>query len=96
MLAGLALIWSPTIHMNPETRSIFARLNARWLAGEKVDELRFLYNSVVEVTLLDGTTRPGCIVGATVDGPEPVYTLEAEDGDFESTESAIRIVEKIN
>jgi hypothetical protein len=82
--------------MNPEVRKRFAQLNAAWRSGEKVDGLQFLYNSIGEVTLPDGTTKTGWIVAATVDGPEPVYTVESQDGsgDIECVESALKIVEK--
>jgi len=82
--------------MNPEARKRFAKLNAAWLSGEKVDGLQFLHNSIAEVTLPDGTTKTGWIVAATVDGPEPVYTVEAQDGsgDIECAESALKSVEK--
>jgi len=80
--------------MDPETRKRFAQLNAAWLAGAKVDGLQFLHNSIAEVTLPDGTTKTGWIVAATVNGPEPVYTLEARDGsgDVECPESVLRRV----
>jgi hypothetical protein len=84
------------MHMNPEPRKRFAQWNAAWLAGEKIDELRFLYNSIAQVTLPDGTIKTGWIVAATVDGPEPVYTVEIQDGsgDIECSESALKSVEQ--
>lgn len=80
--------------MNPEDRKRFAKLNRAWLAGEKMEGLRFQYNSIVEVTLADGTTKAGWIVGASSDGPEPVYTVEARDGsgDIQCPESAVKEV----
>ena len=80
--------------MNPEDRKRFAKLNRAWLAGEKISSLQFQYNSIVQVTLPDGTTKTGWIVGASVDGPEPVYTVEARDGsgDIECQESAVKKV----
>ena len=65
---------------NPEAGERFAQRKVAWLSGEKVDGLSFLHNSIAEVTLPDGTTKIGWIVAATVDGPEPVYTVEAQDG----------------
>ena len=78
--------------MTPDERKQFARLNAAWRAGGRIDALRFQYNTLVSVTMPDGKTRDGWIVGASVDGPEPVYTVEAKDGsrDIECPESAIR------
>jgi hypothetical protein len=66
----------------------------RWLAGEPVEELAFLYNSVVEATLPDGEKKKGWIVSASVEGEEPVYTVEACDGsgDYECPQSTIRDV----
>ena len=65
-----------------------------WLAGEKIDDLQFRHNSIVEVTLSDGTTKTGWIVAASVDGPGPIYTGEARDGsgDIECRESAFKKV----
>lgn len=82
--------------MNPEDKKRFARLNAAWLAGEKIDGLKFLHNSIVEVTLPDATTQTGWIVAASTDGSEPIYTVEAQDGsgDIEGPESALRRVEQ--
>jgi phosphoserine phosphatase len=77
--------------MNIEERKRMAKLNAEWLAGEKIDALQFRYNTTVIATLSDGTILTGWIVGASVDGPEPVYTIEAQDGsgDIECAESTI-------
>jgi len=82
--------------MTPEARKNFAKLNAAWLKGEKVDDLKFLHNSIVEVTLEDGAFVTGGIVGASTDGPEPIYTVELHDdsGDFECPAAAIRTVNK--
>lgn len=82
--------------MSPEEKKNFARLNAAWLGGEKIDGLKFLHNSIVEVTLPDTTVKTGWIVAASADGSEPVYTVEAQDGsgDIESTESALRSLEQ--
>jgi hypothetical protein len=73
----------------------FAQLNALWLAGEKIDGLRFYHNSLVVVTLPTSVTKNGWIVAASLDGSEPVYTVEAEDGsgDIEYPESAIKSLE---
>jgi hypothetical protein len=82
--------------MNPDDKKRFARLNSAWLAGEKVDGLKFLHNSIVEVTLPDAATKTGWIVAASVEGPEPIYTVEAQDGsgDIQSPESALRGVDQ--
>lgn len=82
--------------MNPEDKKRFAEMNAAWLGGERIDGLKFLHNSIVEVTLPDASIRTGWIVAASVDGPEPVYTVEAQDGsgDIESLESTLRSVEQ--
>jgi len=82
--------------MNLEERKKHAKLNAAWRAGEKIEGLLFRYNITVQVTLPDGTTMTGWIVAASVDGPEPIYTVEAKDGsgDIECVESAIREAEK--
>ena len=81
--------------MNQEDRKIFAQLNAAWLAGKKLDDLKYLHNSIAEATLPDGTTKIGYIVAATVKGTEPIYTVEAQDGsgDIQCPESSLRIVE---
>jgi hypothetical protein len=78
--------------MNLEERKKFAKLNSAWLEGEKIDGLLFRHNSTVRVTLADGTSMIGWIVAASFDGPEPIYTVEAEDGsgDIECLESAIK------
>ena len=80
--------------MNSEDRKRFTQLNHAWLAGEKINGLQFRRNSVVEVTLPDGTTKTGWIVAASFDGPEPVYTVEARDGsgDIECRKSAVKKV----
>jgi hypothetical protein len=82
--------------MNIEERKKQANLNSAWLAGEKIEGLRFRHNSTVRVTLADGTTMTGWIVAASVDGPKPIYTVEAQDGsgDMECFESAISEYEK--
>jgi hypothetical protein len=82
--------------MNQADKKTLARLNAAWLAGENIEGLKFLHNSTVEVILPDGTLKTGWIVAATVDGPEPIYTVEANDGagDIECPESTLRIVDK--
>lgn len=71
-------------------------MNAAWLAGEKIDGLKFLHNSIVEVTLRDATIKAGWIVAASTDGPEPIYTVEAQDGsgDIETPEFALRSVDQ--
>lgn len=73
----------------------FARLNAAWLSGERVEGLKFLHNSTAEALLPDGQRKRGWVVAATVTGSEPTYTLEAQDGtgDIECPESALRSVE---
>lgn len=80
--------------MNPEDRKRFAQLKRAWLSGEKIDDLQFRHNSMVEVTLSDGTTKTGWIVAASVDGPEPIYTVEGRhgSGDIECQESALKKV----
>ena len=81
--------------MDLKERKRLRGLNAAWLAGEKIDGLLFRHNSIVEATLPDGTVKAGWIVAATADGPEPTYTVEAQDGsgDIECVESAIKLVE---
>jgi hypothetical protein len=68
--------------------------NKRWLAGERIQELAFLYNSLVEIRLPDGEKKKGAIVAASVEGAEPIYTVEAYDdsGDHECPESTIRAI----
>jgi uncharacterized membrane protein len=82
--------------MNLEERKRLAKLNAAWRAGEKVEALQLRYNSTVKAMLADGTIVTGWIVGVSVDGPEPTYTIEATDGsgDIECLESTIREVDK--
>ena len=78
--------------MTQEEKKQWSRINAAWLAGEKIDGLAFRYNILVSVTLPDGSSKDGWIVGAVDDGPEPIYTVEAKDrsGDIECPESAIQ------
>lgn len=82
--------------MSSDEKKTFARLNDAWLAGQQVDGLKFLHNSIVEVTLQDTTVKTGWIIAATTGGPEPVYTVEAQDGsgDIECPESALRSPEQ--
>jgi len=82
--------------MNLEERKRLAKLNADWRAGEKIEGLQFRYNSTVIVTLADGSTTTGWIVAASTGGPEPTYTIEAQDGsgDIECLESTIKKDEK--
>lgn len=77
--------------MNLEERKKLVKLSAAWRAGEKIEGLQFRYNTTVIVTLADGTTTTGWIVAASTDGPEPIYTIEAQDGsgDMECLESSI-------
>ncbi len=79
--------------MKLKDKKRFARLNAAWRAGEKVDGLAFPYNSLVTVSLPDGSAKDGWIVGVTLEGPEPIYIVETKDGsgDLECPESTIRI-----
>ena len=81
--------------MNPEDKKRCAQLNAAWLAGQKIDGLKFRYNSIVVATLPDGTTKTGWIVAVSVDGSEPIYTVEAQDGsgDIECLESAMKSIQ---
>jgi hypothetical protein len=82
--------------MNPEEQKRFTRLNSAWLGGEKIDVLKFLHNSMVEATLPDKSTKTGWIVAASTDGPEPIYTVEAQDGsgDIEVPESGLKCLEQ--
>jgi hypothetical protein len=77
-----------------KNRTLCHDLNNEWLAGKRIEGLRFLHNSFVKTTLLDGTTKTGWIVSAHQGTEEPIYTVEAEDGsgDIESVESAITII----
>ena len=63
----------------------------RWLRGERIDELAFLYNSLVEMSLPDGEKKEGWIVSADIVSGRPIYTVEARDdtGDYEVPEEAI-------
>ncbi|MBI5633026.1 MAG: hypothetical protein HZA15_06060 [Nitrospirae bacterium] len=82
--------------MNLEERKRLSKLSAAWRAGEKIEGFQFRYNTTVIVTLADGTTTTGWIVAASTDGPEPTYTIEAQDGsgDIECFESSIAEYEK--
>lgn len=76
--------------MTPEYRE----QNSWWGCGELTEELVFAHNSVVEIALPDGTKKEGWIVGATIDSPEVIYTVEACDGsgDFKCPGSSLREV----
>ena len=80
--------------MNLEERKRVRRLNAAWIAGEKIDGLLFPYNCLVEAIMPDGAVKTGWIVAATLDGPEPMYTVEARDGseDIECPESMLKLL----
>ena len=78
--------------MNAEEKIKLAKLNEKWMAGQKVEELQFQFNTIVEVNLPDRTVRSGWIVGAALTSPEPTYTVECSDGsgDIKCPESSIK------
>ncbi|HTJ79502.1 MAG TPA: hypothetical protein VL357_10950 [Rariglobus sp.] len=76
--------------MTPEYRE----QNSWWVHGELTEELAFEHNSVVEMTLPDGRKKEGWIVGASIESPEVIFTVEACDGsgDFKCPQSSLRAV----
>lgn len=66
--------------------------NSWWVRGELTERLAFEHNSVVEMVLPDGRKKEGWIVGASIESPEVIFTVEACDGsgDFKCPQSSLR------
>jgi hypothetical protein len=77
--------------MTPEYRE----QNSWWVQGDLTEELAFEHNSVVEAALPDGKKKEGWIVGASIQVPEVIYTVEACDGsgDYKCPASTLRKIE---
>ena len=71
----------------------FELLNA-FLSGEKIAGIKFRHNSSVAFIRADGTRCLGWIVSLTLNGPEPVYTVECGDGsgDVDVLESKLELI----
>ena len=74
----------------------FSELNGAWLGGENIAPLKFLHNCIVEACLPDKSTATGWIVAANINGAEPVYTVETQDGsgDIQCPESKLTLIEE--
>ena len=77
--------------MTPEYRE----QNSWWVHGELIEELEFDHNSLVEALLPEGSKKEGWIVGASIQVPEVIYTVEACDGsgDYKCPASTLQKVE---
>jgi hypothetical protein len=76
--------------MAPEYRD----QNSWWVRGELSKKLAFEHNSIVEMALPDGKKKEGWIVGASIECPEVIFTVEACDGsgDVRCPQSILRAV----
>ncbi len=74
--------------MTPEYRE----KNDWWVHGEITCELAFEHDTIVEAILPDGRKKDGWIVGASIQVPEVIYTVEACDGsgDYKCPASTLR------
>jgi hypothetical protein len=69
-------------------------MNKKFVSGEILPRIKFRYNSKVNVKLSDGSIAYGWIVVVNIVDPEPIYTIEIENGDpnFEALESNISLI----
>lgn len=69
-------------------------LNDAYLRGDLILGVKYRHNSHVKVTGENSDTISGWIVGVELQEPEPIYTIETEDGDpcFEASESKITLI----
>ncbi|MCA9372451.1 hypothetical protein KC726_06260, partial [Candidatus Woesebacteria bacterium] len=62
-----------------ERRKALASSNA-FLAGERINGVKFRHNSQVRILSASGASVEGWVVAVSHFEPEPIYTIERSDG----------------
>ncbi len=76
-----------------ERRKALALSNA-FLAGERINGVKFSHNSQVRILSSSGASAEGWVVAVGPFEPEPIYTVERSDGngDEEVRESELELI----